>query len=140
MLRGDFARHFVSKLSILMTCRILFPYEAIIWLVLAGAIVFMGYQLFIAESAPQALVDSEFGESVTYSCEGDQTLIAEFGEQLARVTFMDGRVFTLEQKSVSDEDGTKFSNEGDQIEFWVRDLSSFVIEEGTEIYSACRTI
>ncbi len=118
----------------------------IITLTLAAAAI--GGYLFLSDSAetpkeeatPASLTDADFIEADEYLCKDGKTIGTAFADGIIRITFSDKRVFTLEHVSSDDESGVKFANEGDQIVFWAKDDSAFLMEDGVEIYQACRVV
>jgi hypothetical protein len=89
-------------------------------------------------ASQQEIVDAKVGKDITYTCQDDKKFTAAFGDKVAKVNLGDTGTFTLELISVDDEDGTKFSNEGEAVVLWVKDMSAYLVEAGTATYQFCR--
>lgn len=82
--------------------------------------------------------DAVYTVHADYKCADGKSFKASFGDMIARVAFEDEQSYTLELTGGDNDNGTKFSNEGDQMEFWVSDQNAFIKENGVETYSGCR--
>lgn len=83
------------------------------------------------------LIDNnKFRAPIAYSCANGKNIVAEFGENVARLTLSDKRVVTLKQVS-ADDSGITFSNDSG-VSFSIKDFSGFVVESGMETYPGCR--
>jgi hypothetical protein len=85
----------------------------------------------------QEIIDAKVGKDIAYSCKDDKKFTAAFGDKVAKVNLGENGTFTLELISVHDEDGTKFSNEGEAVVLWVKDMSAYVLEAGEPTYTYC---
>ena len=112
--------------------------KIIFFVVIAVAILIGGF--FVLNSytytEEQAdLTDSEFNTTNRYSCAEGKSFIAEFGDQVARVTLENGEVFTLE--NVVSASGARYANDGNQVVLSTKDYGGFVEENGTTTYKDC---
>lgn len=82
------------------------------------------------------LDNNKFRAPIEYACANGENIIAEFGENVARVSFPGNRTVTLKQIA-ADDSGITFANDVG-VSFSIKDFSGFVIENGVETYPGCR--
>ena len=82
------------------------------------------------------LSNGKFRAPIEYTCANGKNIVAEFGDQVARVSLPDNRVVTLEQIS-ADDSGITFANDTG-LAFSIKDFGGFIIENGLETYPGCR--
>lgn len=82
------------------------------------------------------LSTNKFRAPIEYTCANGKNFVAEFGDQVARVTLPDSRTITLEQK-IADDSGITFANDTG-FSFSIKDFGGFIVENGIETYPGCR--
>lgn len=121
--------------------------NAIILIVLCyGAVIVLGFMLFggmppkvvpepVAPAVTQSPLDSAPG--FLFTCTGDTSLKADFGEHYVRLTLSDGRQITLPQAISAD--GGRYANPDESFVFWNKGNTAFIEERGTRTYTDCVT-
>ncbi|MBY0539139.1 hypothetical protein K2P56_01725 [Patescibacteria group bacterium] len=82
------------------------------------------------------LDNNKYRAPIEYVCANGKNLVAEFGDNVARISLSDNRVITLKQIS-ADDSGITFANDVG-VSFSIKDFSGFVVENGIETHPGCR--
>lgn len=100
-------------------------------LVLVGA---LGVVYFFGGNT---LLDSnKYRAPIEYTCANGKNIVAEFGENIVRLSLADNRVITLPQIA-ADDSGITFANDAG-VSLSIKDFGGFVVENGIETYPGCR--
>jgi hypothetical protein len=93
-----------------------------------GIVFFMGGNTILSTN--------KFRAPIEYTCANGKNIVAEFGDQVARVALPDKRTISLKQIS-ADDSGITFANDAG-FSFSIKDFGGFIVENGIETYPGCR--